>query len=158
MPFGNCSVSFKKVAFMEEKSINQFNNFGTIHQFNAGANATLIYNGEESVRSARQMDSCDETTSPPSLDAIQELALYVHDADRRATIVEQLRRALTARDIAFRVVADMEDLPTIDSYVVVKQKFIQPLLDLAVNVVQGRSINNVREQINKMLMQNKWKK
>lgn len=143
---------------MEEKYVHQFNNFGTIHQFNAGANATLIYKDDDPAQNVVRPASADDAIPAPVSDAVQALACYVHDADRCAAIVEQLRRATSAHDIAFRVVAGMEDLPAVDAYVVVKERFIQPLVDLAENVGQGRSVNNVREQINKMLRQNKWKR
>jgi len=55
-------------------------------------------------------------------------------------------------------VASLSDLPNIDRYVVVKKDFINSLLSFTPNLTHGNSVNNVREQINKMVDQNKWKR
>ncbi len=143
---------------MEEKENHSYQNSGTIHQFNTGAHATLIYHGTETPVENQPYPLPPEADLSACSDAEQALAIYITDATRRAYVVKQLRQVVTAHDIAFRVVAALEDLPTIDARVVVKERFIQPLIDLAVNVSQGRSVNNVREQVNQMVHLYKWKK
>ena len=132
--------------------MEQFNNFGTIHQLSTGDHATLIYNNKEEK---------DGTVSEEKLSCSPEeqaLAVYLQEASRREAVIAQLALVTTAREIAFKVVASLSDLPNIDRYVVVKKDFINSLLSFTPNLTHGNYFNNVREQINKMVDQNKWKR
>lgn len=140
---------------MEDKTISQLNNFGTIYQYSSGDNATLVLNGPvDTVRPAetagRDLSCCSEQE--------QALAVYVPDAVRRAVVIGRLAQVRSARDLAFKVVATLHEEPCIDRYVVVKKEFIDTLMPFAVNFTEGTSTNNIREQINKMLEQNKWRR
>ncbi|MDO4180707.1 MAG: hypothetical protein Q4D36_05395 [Bacteroidales bacterium] len=140
---------------MEDKTISQLNNLGTIYQYNTGNDVTLVFNGQPD-RSHRSEETL--ASRLPGSPQEQALAVYLPDGNRRAAVMEQLLQIRSARDLAFKVVAFLDDVSGIDRYVVVKKEFIETLMPFAVNFTQGNSVNNVREQINKMLEQNKWKR
>lgn len=82
------------------------------------------------------------------------------DMQTEKTLFEEtlstLQRATEAREVA-EVVARLFGVSRIHSGHVVTKKFIEILIGVATNLESGRSINNVREHINKMIIYEKWK-
>lgn len=67
-----------------------------------------------------------------------------------------LQRATKAREVA-EVVARLFGVSRIHSDHVVTKEFIEILIGVATNLKSGRSVNNVREHINKMIIRDKWR-
>ena len=81
---------------------------------------------------------------------------FIADEEKLSEVIDQLRQVCNARDLAFYVVAGLREVKSIDRYKVVKSRFIKALLSFTPLLTKGNSVNNVREQINKMLEAHKW--
>ena len=90
----------------------------------------------------------------------RELATYIQDPARRAEVIEMLRQVTTARELAYQVVARLHDEPLLFREVIVKRAFIEALLHFSTQIVHGKSVDNVRDQINMMLTEQRknWKR
>lgn len=138
---------------MEKENITPNITFsGTVHQVSTGDNATLIYNANAISEDAALPDN--QTKQEELMPETEALKEFVIDEVKRKDIIDRLLHVYNAHDFAFRVVAELRDEVGRDK--AVKQRFIQTLLPFAPNFVEGNSINNIREQINKMLEQHKW--
>lgn len=88
----------------------------------------------------------------------KEYARYFQLEEERPLLEETymaLQRATRAREVA-EIVSKLYGVSGINSLLVVTTEFIQVLKGIAVNFHRGDSINNVRDQIHKAIVRDKW--
>ncbi len=125
---------------------------GTVHQVATGDHATLIYNANGTEENTTgQVNLSIMEVSAEEENALKE---FIFDDTKRGEVIARLYHVYNAHDLAFRVVSELRE--EVGRYKAVKQKFIKTLLPYAPNFTEGASINNIREQINKMLETHKW--
>lgn len=125
---------------------------GTVHQVATGDHATLIYNANGTEENTnKQVNLSVMEVSVEEEDALKE---FIFDDAKRGEVIARLLHVYNAHDLAFQVVSELRE--EVGRYKAVKQRFIKALLPFAPNFTEGTSINNIREQINKMLETHKW--
>ena len=140
---------------MGDKTSAQIHLHGTVHQVATGDHATLVY------RAPREEELLAASVDTPlgSVELSEEantLRQFIADEEKLSEVIDQLRQVCNVRELAFYVVAGLREVKSIDRYKVVKSRFIKALLSFTPLLTKGNSVNNVREQINKMLEAHKW--
>lgn len=136
------------------------------NQVVGGSNNTGYYyeNGADSAPKHAPKEGEDTPPAPATGATMspeeRELSAYIHDSARRAEVIAMLRQVTTAHELAFQVVATLYDEPLLFEQDVVKRSFIEPLLHFSTQLTHGKSVDNVRGQINKMLIEQRknWKR
>lgn len=140
-------------------------NIGHVDQLNTGDHATFNHYAnpkakEEKVEAeVEEAQATDLTPDYYMSDGEQKLSAFIQDPGRRAGVIRMLKRVTTARELAFEVVAHLHDEPLLNQKVIVSRPFIEAMLQFAPGIQQGRSVDNVRDQINKMWTEQRknWK-
>lgn len=139
----------------ENQPINVFLNVG---QVNTASDVTMNYYESDSHKEKQPEAKTGEEQASDSDPHSQRdedrrrLAAYIQDPDRRAMVVAMLAEVTSAHDLAFQVVAQLHEEPFLTRDIVVKRQFIETLLKLAPRIEHGKSVDNMRAQINKMLI------
>ena len=110
------------------------------------------YCPERSVEDTAAVSEDGETVTPttPVAGAVSPLSLYIDKEDVLNAYAARLAECSLAADIAL-VVVDMVNNPEVkvDKTIMVKERFIKVVRQLAVKADHGVSICNIRAQINK---------
>lgn len=95
-------------------------------------------------------DEGSAAPAPPVADVVSPLSLYIDKEDVLNAYASRLAECSLAADIAL-VVVDMVNNPEVkvDKTIMVKERFIKVVRQLAVKTDHGVSICNIRAQINK---------
>lgn len=140
-------------------------NIGHVDQLNTGDYGTINYyagpKAEEKKRErvVEEARATDLTPGYHMSEGEQKLSAFIQDPGRRTGVIRMLERVTTARELAFEVVAHLHDEPLLNRKVIVSRPFIEAMLQLAPGIQQGRSVDNVRDQINRMWTEQRknWK-
>ena len=131
----------------EDKKGIVFNIYGGSNQIlpNATKGEQIFY-GDQFAREALRKDSEAERMLT---DEERRLAVFVEKEESLRNYVAQLAVCKTAGDVGEIVALMCENEPRLTEERIVKAKFIETLIPLIPGVEQGRSIDNLRIQIDK---------
>lgn len=134
---------------MDDNQKIVFNFYGGSQQINPNATtATQIYYGDQFAADKLRK----ETLAPLNLSPEQEaLAAHVSHLENLPVYFSSLQRCETAAELADVAMLMLRQEPCITEELVVKERFIQKLLDLCPMLTTGNSIANLRVSINNAL-------
>ena len=114
--------------------------------------AKQIFYGDQFAREALR---AKQPGVAPLTDDERRLLVFIENEESLRNYVAQLKVCKTAADVAEVVALMCENEPNITEERIVKAKFIETLLPLIPGVEQGRGVENLRVQINKVWSEHK---
>lgn len=114
--------------------------------------AKQIFYGDQFAREALR---AKQPAVAPLTDDERRLLVFIENEESLRNYVAQLKVCKTAADVAEVVALMCENEPNITEERIVKAKFIETLLPLIPGVEQGRGVENLRVQINKVWSEHK---
>ena len=130
-----------------------FNIYGGNNQIQPNVTeANQIFYGDQFAREALR---AKQPALPPLTDDERRLLVFIEKEESLRNYVAQLKVCKTAADVAEVVALMCENEPKLTEERIVKSTFIETLLPLIPEVEQGRSIDNIRVQINKVWPEHK---
>jgi len=131
----------------EDKKCIVFNIYGGNNQILPNATkAELIFYGDQFANEALLKGT---TGQRPLTDDERRLAVFIEKEESLRNHVAQLSVCKTAADVGEVVAMMCENEPRLTEERIAKGKFIETLIPLIPGVVQGRSVDNLRIQIDK---------
>lgn len=135
-----------KMAGEDSKGI-VFNIYGGSNQILPNATkAEQIFYGDQFAREALRKGAAGQR---PLTDDERRLAVFVEKEESLRNYVAQLAVCKTAADVGEVVALMCENEPRLNEERIAKGKFIETLIPLISGVEQGRSVDNLRIQIDK---------
>ena len=137
----------------EEKTNIIFNISGGNNQILPNATkAEQHFYGDQFAKEALRNGA---TAEPPLTDDERRLAMFVEKEESVRNYVANLKACKTAAEVGRVVVIMSENEPRLTEERIVKEDFIEKLVPFITNVQNGRSIANLRVQINNALAEHK---
>lgn len=130
-----------------------FNIYGGNNQIQPNVTeANQIFIGDQFAREALR---AKQPAVAPLTDDERRLLVFIEKEESLRNYVAQLKVCKTAAAVAEVVALMCENEPKLTEERIVKSTFIETLLPLIPEVEQGRSIDNIRVQINKVWPEHK---
>lgn len=137
----------------EDKNKITFNIYGGSNQILPNATkAEQHFYGDQFAKEALRKGTTEE---PALTDDERRLLLYIEKEESLHNYVASLSACKTAADVGRAVVIMSENEPSLTKERIVKEEFIEKLLPFITNVQNGRSIDNLRVQINNAIADHK---
>ena len=137
----------------EEKTNIIFNISGGNNQILPNATkAEQHFYGDQFAKEALRNGA---TAEPPLTDDERRLAMFVEKEESVRNYVANLKACKTAAEVGRVVDIMSENEPRLTEERIVKEDFIEKLVPFITNVQNGRSIANLRVQINNALAEHK---
>lgn len=142
------------------KNLPEESKQGAVYNFYGGYNQVLpnateanqIFIGDQFAREALR---AKQPAVAPLTDDERRLLVFIEKEESLRNYVAQLKVCKTAAAVAEVVALMCENEPKLTEERIVKSTFIETLLPLIPEVEQGRSIDNIRVQINKVWPEHK---
>lgn len=140
--------TFKKRTDMEEKNASNvhINIYGGTNQILP--NAVKAEQHFHYAQGKMEEPSTDEPSRPWLADDEHRLSLYIEKEGRLQAYIAVLSACTTAQQVGEAVAQMCVDEPKITAELIAKEKFIRLLLPFLIGVGKGKSIDNLRLNIN----------